>query len=325
MEDQANSQQQITLSTILPASWFTQPENSSVWITGFQIANVAAVNFPTPFTEINIGDILAVILYGELTYFELGKMILDSSVPDQLSLITPTPIQQRSPKSGWLLLITPYVVDGVQRDEPEVKHNIFAAAGFLAAFNGRNMIYEQVFHNVLEVQSGRLTTFSGVIVNSSTYPTPDLSSQRINLIETATSQLSQLPVALKNRVWLSLRWYEASLRSTGVDGFLQAWIALEVLGIDKADIRPVNEALARIYGITLNEAKQRFDVGRICGIRSRIVHDGELVSISQPISDYVEAIYVDVLYELLGLDTERRAESHINNPASTILQLLKKI
>lgn len=325
MEEQPNNQQRISLSTFLPEDWFAQPEQSSVWITGFQIANVAAENFSTPFTKINLGDVVALILFGELNYLDPGNIVFDFSVPGQLHVNAPPPVQKRSPIGGWLLLMTPFVVDGAQRSEAEVRQNISAAAGFLAAFNGRNMVYEQVFHNVLEVQSGRLTIFSVTVVNPSTYPTPDLSSQRLNLIETAKSHLSQQPTASGNRVLLSLRWYEASLRSTGVDSFLQAWIAIEVLVMDDTNIRPINDALSRIYGIAPEEAKRRFNVGRIFGIRGRIVHNGELISISQPVTDYLEAIYVDVLYEILGLATEHRVDAQINSPTTNILRILNEV
>lgn len=94
-----------------------------------------------------------------------------------------------------------------------------------------------------------------------------------------------------------------------MDAYLKNWFALETLGMpDTSDVRPLNDSLARAYAIPLKEAESRFAVGRLFGLRSRIVHDGQIVPIHARLLDYIAAIFVDVLFERLNVAAERRAE-----------------
>lgn len=96
---------------------------------------------------------------------------------------------------------------------------------------------------------------------------------------------------------LSIQWYFDSLNSSGVDKVLKCWFAMETLGMpDGTDIRPLNEILSRAYGISYQEVTQRFGVGRVYGFRSEIVHQGKIVPIHYMLSDYMESLYVDILF-----------------------------
>ena len=125
---------------------------------------------------------------------------------------------------------------------------------------------------------------------------------------------------------LSLRWFELALYSKGdVDGFLRYWFAIETLGMPNAtDIRPLNESLARTYGISFEDARKRFSIGRLFGMRSRIVHNGQIIPIHQNLSKYVEAPYVDILYEHLGLTSEQRAAGVLNTAGFNLKQYLQE-
>jgi Apea-like HEPN len=126
----------------------------------------------------------------------------------------------------------------------------------------------------------------------------------------AYNHFDSLPSDLRNRVALSLRWFYSSFLAEGVDIFLKSWFALEALGMgDRENINPLNECLAKAYGISVQKARQMFGVGKLFGLRSSIVHQGQILPIHANLSDYVEALYIDVLLERLNLPCERRAES----------------
>ena len=82
---------------------------------------------------------------------------------------------------------------------------------------------------------------------------------------------------------------------------------------DTTDIRPINIALARIYGLSRDEVTTRFKIGRIFGLRSDIVHNGQVRSIHQQLQRYIQAVYVDILFDLLGQASERRAEAVLDD------------
>jgi hypothetical protein len=109
---------------------------------------------------------------------------------------------------------------------------------------------------------------------------------------------------------LALHWFHLAMRDRGVDAFLKRWIALETLAMpDGTNIRPVNEALASAYGISYEEARDTYAVGRLAGLRARIVHHGEPLPIHSKLELYFDAVFYDVLMQLLGEPCDGRAAS----------------
>lgn len=130
---------------------------------------------------------------------------------------------------------------------------------------------------------------------------------RLSINSELNEKLSLLDVQERNRVKTSLRWYYKALFEEGVDSFISFWIAIEIIGMAKgSDIRPINKTLGIIYKITQEEAKKKFETGRIFGLRSSIVHSGVMPNISNDLIEYVDAFYVDLLYEVLKMHSEKR-------------------
>ena len=101
----------------------------------------------------------------------------------------------------------------------------------------------------------------------------------------------------------------------GTDGFLSVWIAIEVLGMpDDTNVKPAVQLLAKIYQLDYQAAVKRFQLGRIHGFRSKIVHAGMIFPIHSLLMAYLQAIYVDLLAETLSLPHGRRAEKVLNDP-----------
>ena len=107
-----------------------------------------------------------------------------------------------------------------------------------------------------------------------------------------------------DRIRLSLRWLDDAKRTDGVDSFIKFWVRLETLsGADREDDVPklLRDALGAIYGVDSSAATERFDMGRVDGLRSLIVHQGQRVEISPLLLRYLNAVYLDVLAHTLGV------------------------
>jgi len=99
-----------------------------------------------------------------------------------------------------------------------------------------------------------------------------------------------------------------AVHDVGTDAFLKCWFAFETLAMpDTTDIRPLQEMMAEIYGIPVDEGAARFRLGRLYGRRGRIVHDGDLRPVDARLQRYVEAVFVDVLRHRLGVPSALRA------------------
>lgn len=76
---------------------------------------------------------------------------------------------------------------------------------------------------------------------------------------------------------------------------------------DTTNIKPIKDALSKIYGIKIEAVDQKFKIGRLFGLRSRIVHNGENVSMHYLVEVYLQSVFVDILYWKLGLTVEKKA------------------
>jgi hypothetical protein len=191
-----------------------------------------------------------------------------------------------------------------------VKRTISTSAGIIAAFSGRNAVYEKIYDNILDVGTGAASGFSPVFSNPWVFPHPNFSKDRVALIRKGITCLNTIAIQMRNRIELAMHWYEEALRDQGRDAFLKSWIALEVLAMpDSTNVRPITEALARAYSISYDEATKAYGVGRIFGLRSRIVHNGELLPIHFLLEEYTQAIFADVLFDMLQLPSDRRIEA----------------
>ena len=78
----------------------------------------------------------------------------------------------------------------------------------------------------------------------------------------------------RERFKLALGRMEEASRSVAV---LAAWAAIETFLMPTiTNVKPINEALGRIYEIEVAEAKEEVFVGRFRFLRSSVVHDGDI-------------------------------------------------
>jgi hypothetical protein len=83
---------------------------------------------------------------------------------------------------------------------------------------------------------------------------------------------------------------------------------------DTTNIRPINEAVGRTYGMDTTTANARFHVGRLYNLRGRIAHEGALIGMPPMILRYIDALYRDVLLDQLAFPPRRYLEAVLNNP-----------
>lgn len=226
-------------------------------------------------------------------------------------------VQQRETLAGaYLVLISPFDRgDGQTGNEVLTKQTLSMYVAMFAALFGRNIVYKRIFDNIVHCATGQITSHSPVIENPFWFPAPDISAPHLKTLQATDTAMASLRENEQHRARLSLRWFESAIFDSGIDGFLKYWIALETLAMpDTTNIRPLNQSLANAYGLSLDETRDRFAIGRLFGLRSRIVHDGLMVGIRGELLTYTEGIYVDVLQHYLGLPCERRAEQVMNSP-----------
>ena len=319
----SDEQQKIELATLAPEHWFNDRSKSSIWLAAYRILHATKDHFTGGVFFFDLDNVRGMPLLGSLNYFDGG------TVSKRYDLNSKMTVEMRDPKFSttdegmYLILMSPFRIDGVQLPEPLVKSRIQSTVGLLGAINGRNMVFEHLFDNVLDLSENKTSAFSPVFENPAWFSAVDLSPARRGTINTAGTLISALPTAEKNRVNLSLRWFESALYDSGVDSFLKQWIALETLAMpDTTNVQPLTTKLASAYGISEADARDKFKVGRLFGLRSRIVHGGQICPIHGMLSKYMEAVFVDALLERLGMPSERRTEAVLADPHFSLTSYL---
>lgn len=69
---------------------------------------------------------------------------------------------------------------------------------------------------------------------------------------------------------------------------------------DGTNIRPVTEALARRSRVSEFDAVGRYKIGRVYGLRSEIVHNGYSGKVSPRLPQYLRAVFVDLIGDVLN-------------------------
>ena len=316
--------QQLRLVDLASPEWFQSPQTSSLWLTGFRMALAEESSFAGGPLNAELDGVMAWMIFGEMSYLDSGKLTSELDDTGALRLTAMVGGMKKTSPAAWLLLIAPLDVDGNPGDEENVRQQISAGAGICAVLFGRNCIFERVFDNVIKADGTSTSGYSPVVQNPSVFARPYLQSDRLDLLRRSGSALRSAPSEERNRVRLSLHWHESALRSDGVDAFLKSWIALEVLAMpDTTNIRPINQALAEAYGESLDSATAKFQVGRLFGLRSRIVHAGEVVAIHQLIERYLHAIYSDLLCHRLGIPMETATDVMLRAHSGELEALLR--
>jgi hypothetical protein len=260
----------------------------------------------------------AFIAYGSVNYFN-SKAATPFIKENGTVEFDQAPLEVQSPIGAYLILLLPFDKNGVPGPEVETRARISEVVGLLAAINGRNMAFEHIFdyeYVLGKTLDGKIERriIGSVLQNPFALPVPDIKKSRLSFISQIDTAITAKSPPEAYRIALSLRWYQAAIYEDGVDAFLKLWIAIETLAMpDTTNIRPINDALAKIYRLNIEEVEPRFQIGRIFGLRGKIIHQGEQLRFRLGLLEYLQAIYVDLLFDALNQVSENRMASVISS------------
>lgn len=318
----ASDKMKLEPETFVSPGWFKDKSNSWIWIRGYRMMRVPSEHLANGVKVVDLGSVRAIFLRGTFPY-------IDSPPPPKTAPEGAIPLGgisvETAPVDTYLLLTAPHVVDGVPRNTQQARAEITSAAGFLRLVNGPNITYSHIFDNTCRADGVGASAAGKSGLNAYNLPPTDLSPASLKLLQDAASGLASLSEADRSRVLLSLRWFVKDAGTGGTDEFISRWIALETLAMPTTTkIRPANDLLARIYGISSKQAANKFLLGRICELRARIVHKGATPAISARILDYLAALYRDLFFGTIGIASPHAAELALNESGPDILEALAK-
>jgi len=299
--------------------WFPDGRGT-MWVVGYRVMRSPAGELVPPLI-LDVDKVRAVFLFGDVRYFDTSQLRFEIVTDTEWKIVGETEERQTG-RGSFLLLLAAFDVGDAPGNEPEVRMDLASVAGLIVAVCGRNAAYEQVFENVVSIHEPRASGFSQVLENPLSIRPPALLARRAAL-ERAALGLSVADPADAERLNLAFRWVIQAVYDSGADAYIKYWVALETLAMpDTTNVRPIVEALGRVYGISPSEARTRFMVGRLQSFRSRIVHRGHIPAVHSFLLDYLDALFYDVLSEKLGFAGEKRAGALLAVPEFDLPGLL---
>lgn len=305
------------LLQLVPTEWTEKPGYAGVLFSGYRCLSPG-----TPLlkqgTNVTLPDAIVQLLWGEVEYFggtndltiEIdaeGRMVLHA--PEMGSLLATS-------MNAVVLIIQPF-----ERPNPDEVGNINqirerrqAICALLSVAIGPTLTYKFLFENQVSVVPGRVTrTYSGIEIRRDLFLSPLCSAERLDHVSALDKSISLLDPKRHRRFQQALHWYDIGIRASGIDCFVNLWIALEALVLRTGtNIGPLKESVARAYGMKRDVASQHFGIGRIYGIRGSIFHGQERLQVKIELLSYLCALFVDVLQQELGLPCEGRAREALD-------------
>lgn len=291
---------EIKLIDIAKNKWQEDREGYGMWISIFEVPYLSKETLGES-KVIELEDKIVV-----LSYFDSFPI---TEWQEKVTLDSVGDIQLQNPKSKMLknkslLLIITKGGSSEKRFNTIISEEV---AAIVAICMGKNMVSRYITDSFLFFEgTGHVAHHT---LNTGLFEKPNITCDSMNLVSLIDERLSKLQEKQKkNKVKLSLRWYYMALKETGVDAVLKLWIAIEAIGKEnfKKDtniMREINESFMEVYGMEKKNVKEYFEIGNLFGIRSDIVHQGQFVDVDGKLCSYMEAIYIDLLYHNLKLES----------------------
>jgi hypothetical protein len=307
------------LEELIPQAWISGPNEGKLRIVLYQAEQISPPALLPGRGIVDLEDLRIVLFRGRISLPEGIREVEFSSegtIRYEIGSIEPV----KTEEAWWLLMLMPTTIDGSPVPAVDLERRVTSASGLVGAINGRTVVWKHNRSVDMQFPDGKVASWLPVPVPSFAYPAPRVKPEGLVGLQDVVARLGNLALPVRNRVLLSLSWYDEALRRIHVDGFLRAWVAIEVLAMpDGTSIAPINDRLGEVYGISSTEAARRFATGRLFGMRGRILHAGATPQIHFLLLLYVQALCVDVLLHVLQAPPQYRVAEvegmrHFNLP-----------
>jgi hypothetical protein len=87
--------------------------------------------------------------------------------------------------------------------------------------------------------------------------------------------------------------------------------------------RSALDKLAAIHECTRVEAREMFPIGRLQGLRSRILHYGEVYALDLDLNRLMDALCFDMLMYLLDVPAQPRTGAYLDGSANDLVPTMR--
>ncbi len=286
--------------------------------------------FSMPNGSFSVGDphVVKPSAEGEWVQPDVGEVWKTTKDGMVLLLLTPSMVDEeiRTSSTGTYMSFGEQPAAQMLKVEGVVKDRLLFTRAAIIAVMGRNAAFEELFTAHLRIGGGRARLNSHVNFNfPDTFDKPRVDGVSGALVEEVIERIQSLETDDKNRVSLALRWYlrAQSYRSLkeeeDVDSFVSYWIAFESLAMPNENVNSAIAKLATIHERPSREIKELLPIGRLFGLRGKIVHHGQTPSIGFELLNLMDDLFVDVLLHLLKISAVPKTQAYLDGSANRFI------
>lgn len=299
-------------------NWLTSGCFDALFVQAYEMA-LAPPAFPRKIFRFD--EMVVVLRPAKLQFIELAGVRLRFGENRQMEMSADqrVSVSDATPK---LITIQPHNTQS-PNEERLLEDRSAEYISLLVCNSHRNIAFRRLFTQIISLDGSSARVQGELYRLPFDVPRPDLSHDALDRFKRCQDEISALTPGAQQKIRLSLHWHIKGVQSDGLDSFLSLWIALETLTMKSANIADINDQLGRLYAVSRSDAAAEFGVGRICGLRSRVVHKGERKTISTDLTDYMECLYADLLlFQVLG-ERPGRARAFLDSRSLDVAELTK--
>ena len=212
------------------------------------------------------------------------------------------------------------------------KERLMVSRAAIVTVLGRNAAFEMLFDFLLEFSddgSNRRIFLTSSRQSPTTFEPPKIDGFSAEQAQQVFEKIYSRDFDSKNRLLLALRWYLFAQRNPLskdellVDVFISYWIALESLTGTKDPVSATRNLLAEIHNLSDRSPQHiennLFPIGRIFGLRSKIVHQRHVPEITDDLLKFMDDLFVNVLLHTLDLPSAYKTNSYLDGSVVSLL------
>lgn len=314
-------------------SWFNKGETPA-WVSAYRVYYAPSEyrappqsGSPKNALMASFGEVSAALFHWNAPYARIEPNLIQT--PDNKLNFEVAPLNIQWTGGGVLLLLfTPLPAEHNGNDEDVAREKTLFVRSFMVALMGVNVAYKQEFDAIVQCAKRSVSSGSPVI-ETPPDETPEINQDGMNLVNVALQKLYSLDEESQNRVRLALRWYQRSLGDDRlakntieeqIDSFINSWLALETLVLERnSGIAPIKNILSEIHGLDSQQIGELFPIGRIFGLRGRILHEGNMEDFDLSLIRFLRDVFSDLLLHKLSLSSGKNTRKYLDGSASSLL------
>lgn len=304
------------LKYLYDENWFESAEKSSIWLRLYSLIGIPwdcledmASIAPKFFQEEKPVRINYATIKELENNFALVRVISDQKGHTNFLI---KKFKDELPHSSYLLMSSPYEVDGKKYDLEEIPNIQDRVAALLRMHLGNNFLREKVFDGYVSLGNGQMTSLIPIISNPLEIEGPFFSKENFGFSEETFKGIKSLgDTNKKDRISIALGLFENGGDDKETNKFFYYWVSIETLCGTNSTGKIITK-LARHYNKNNGFVQNKLGFDFIRKIRTNLFHNGEKPIIDQNTERYLQLMFIDLLRNELSLPCQRNMEKMVN-------------